>query len=106
LFKHSVSVTKVKILPTGAQIQGQQFLVANTTVTNVTVGFMGVGLGASFFNEITLSDNSTHTSNANSTSNQTVHHLRAPNIIDQMAAQGIISSRAFGLDLGNEAEGD
>jgi hypothetical protein len=39
------------------------------------------------------------------TNNVTVRG-RAPNIIDQMAAQSIINSRAFGLTLGNGTEGN
>jgi hypothetical protein len=106
LFRTVANTTKTDILLTGAQIRGQQFLVANTTVTDLTVGLMGVGLGASFFNEVTFTDyNLTYTNNITSTNTQTAR-LRDPNIVDQMAAQGIINSRAFGLDLGSGTEGD
>ena len=57
------------------------------------MGLMGVGLGALFFNNITFSNNYTLQS-------------RAPNIVDQMAAQSSSSSRTVCLALGNETEGD
>ncbi|KAE9365318.1 acid protease [Stipitochalara longipes BDJ] len=75
----------------GTQLQDQQFLIANAT-NHFNTGLMGVGLGASFFN------------NAAFTANHTFQ-ARAPNIVDQMAAQNIISSRAFSLAVGNETEG-
>lgn len=43
------------------------------------VGLIGVGLGASFFNDTIPTP---------------------PNVIDQMAAQKVIASRAFSMDLG------
>ncbi|KAN0089369.1 acid protease [Hyaloscypha variabilis] len=91
----------------GVQVQAQQFLVANTTVGTLGIGLMGVGLGASFFNNIIFSGNITYADSTNSTNNQTIHyrHPRAPNIIDQMAAQGLINSRAFGLGLRDDTEG-
>jgi hypothetical protein len=55
------------------------------------MGLLGVGLGAFFFNNITFTNNSTVQS-------------RAPNIVDQMAAQSNGSSRTFGLALGNKTE--
>jgi hypothetical protein len=90
------------------QVQAQQFLVANTTVGTLGIGLMGVGLGASFFNNIIFSGNITYADSTNSTNNQTIHyrHPRAPIIIDQMAAQGLINSRAFGLGLRDDTEGD
>jgi hypothetical protein len=55
------------------------------------MGLMGVGFGALFFNNITFT-------------NYTLQ-FRAPNIVDQMAAQSS-SSRTVCLALGNETEGD
>jgi hypothetical protein len=76
----------------GAQVQDQQFLVANMT-NHFEMGLMGVGLGALFFNNITFTNNYTLQS-------------RAPNIVDQMAAQSNSSSKTFGLGLGNETQGE
>jgi hypothetical protein len=58
------------------------------------MGLMGVGFGALFFNNITFT-------------NYTLQS-RAPNIVDQMAAQSSSSSssRTVCLALGNETEGD
>jgi hypothetical protein len=57
------------------------------------MGLMGVGLGALFFNTIAFT-------------NYTLQS-RAPNIVDQMAAQRSSSSnRTVCLALGNETEGD
>jgi Eukaryotic aspartyl protease len=66
----------MRILP-GAQIIAQEFTVASET-SQMDVGLIGVGLGSSFFNNET-----------------------PPNVIDSMAAQSIISSRAFSMDLGS-----
>lgn len=63
-------------------------MVANVT-SGFTTGIMGIGLGASFFKGLK--------------SNNVTIHDRAPNIIDQMAAQSIISSRAFGMELGSSS---
>lgn len=57
----------------GASITAQQFGVATST-GSMNIGLMGVGLGNSWG------------TNYN-------------NIIDQLALQGVINSRAFGLDL-------
>ena len=107
-FEEFIDFTEEKILFTGVQLQAQQFLVANTTLGTLGVGLMGVGLGASFFNNIVFSNNITYADNTNSTNNQTTkpRPLRAPNIIDQMAAQGVTNSRAFGLSLRDGTEGD
>ena len=105
-FEEVSASTEERILFTGVQLQAQQFLVANTTVGALGVGFMGVGLGASFFNNIVFSGNITYADKTNTTNNQTTRHLRAPNIIDQMAAQGVTNSRAFGLSLRDGTEGD
>jgi hypothetical protein len=69
------------------QVQDQQFLVANMT-NHCKMGLMEVGLGALFFNKITCT-------------NYTLQS-RAPNIVDQMAAQSSSSSRTVCLALGNE----
>lgn len=66
----------MRLLP-GAQIVAQEFTVASET-SQMDVGLIGVGLGSSFFGNAT-----------------------PPNVIDEMAAQSIISSRAFSMDLGS-----
>lgn len=103
-FNETTGLTKNNGLSTGAQVQGQEFLVANNTVGTLTVGLMGVGLGATFFNGRMLSNNFTYT-NGTSANNQTAHR-RSPNVIDQMAAQGIINSKAFSLALSNDTDRD